>query len=207
MTYRLILTETFDEKPRDIGENVYLDNLPDDYKVYALYYPGISPNQVLEDKLRLLGDISGKNLFVNIGRRNDPSFSKIINRFEIRDYPVIIVTGIKELASLKIENDKLLTAYIKNYVKLDKKKLYDSVELIIRCIERQSNLFLDGKIAEAVKQTTKFEREATFSRLKAVLSNKLEGINEFFSRRDIAISWSLTGGALELKQNAGLSRE
>ena len=111
MTYRLVLTETFDQKTKDVGDNVFLDDLSNEYKVYVFYYPEITPNEVLKKKLRLLGDISGKNLFVNIGRRNDPNFNKILNKFEIRDYPVIIVTAITNLASLRAEHDKLNCLY------------------------------------------------------------------------------------------------
>jgi hypothetical protein len=72
MTYKLVFTERPAEGQKDLGESVYLDNLPIDYQVYAFYYAGALSNEVLEDKLRKLGDITGKNLFVDIGKLSDP---------------------------------------------------------------------------------------------------------------------------------------
>jgi hypothetical protein len=38
-----------------------------DYPVYLLYYPGNNINEDLEASLQHFGEITGKNLFVNIG--------------------------------------------------------------------------------------------------------------------------------------------
>ena len=103
MPYKLVLSETSYETTKDIGENVFIDNMNDDCKVYLFYYPGAMPNTELESKLRNLGGITGKNLFVNIGRLNDPKYYRIKNIFGIKDFPVIILTAIDGLAAVKTD--------------------------------------------------------------------------------------------------------
>jgi hypothetical protein len=86
MSYSLAFikkTENLDEKDRDIGENIFFDCLPYNYQVYLFYYPGAMPNEDLESKLQSFGNITGNNLFINIGRFNDPNYGKIVCIFEI----------------------------------------------------------------------------------------------------------------------------
>ena len=47
MTFQLVLTEASAENPKDIGENVFFDNLDTDYKVYLFYYPGTMADRAL----------------------------------------------------------------------------------------------------------------------------------------------------------------
>ncbi|KAF5428645.1 hypothetical protein C5S39_10980, partial [Candidatus Methanophagaceae archaeon] len=101
MHYQLVLRELIDVEKgiKAVGENVFFDDLPSDCKVFALYYPAAVPNEDLENALRNLGNITGKNLFVNIGRLDDPNYDEIVDKFKIRNSPVIIVTAIDKLAS------------------------------------------------------------------------------------------------------------
>ncbi len=126
------------EKTKDIGENVFFSNLPSDYEVYLLYYPGPNSNKELMDKLRDLGNITGKNLFVNIAKLNDPNYKKIVNTFEIKTFPTVILTAVDKFASLPIDHS---TAY----VKIDNKKLLGSPDLTAECIYKIYNLFIRGK--------------------------------------------------------------
>jgi hypothetical protein len=174
--------------------------LPDDYKVYLFYYPGSMPNEDLENKLRKFGNIIGKNLFVNIGRLNDPNYKKIASRFEIRDLPVIIITApviiiaIDGLSSVKTER-----YYSTFFVRLGSKILLHSVDLTIKSIERLFNLFIGGQISEALSQYRHDQRNAFLSKLKVVILNSLKVIAKFLSDRDISIS--LLEGKFELKRS------
>ena len=71
-----------------MGDNVFLANLPTDYKVFLFYYPSVIANEDLENGLRKLGDMTGKNLFVNFGLLNDPNYSIIQKTFQIKSFPV-----------------------------------------------------------------------------------------------------------------------
>ncbi len=187
MSYQVVLSERLEERIREVGENVLLDNLTSDSEVYLLYYPGGMPDKELENRLRSLGESTGKNLFVNIGRLNDPNFKKIVNKFDIRDFPVIIVTANSKLASHPIEFE---TAY----VKLDNRRLLNNPDLTIDCIEKLFLLFIQEDISKALKQPGIYNRKAVIVRLNGIVSGVLKGI-EF--------SVELLGGKLGVKWRGG----
>lgn len=189
---RLVLTELIDEGTKAIGENVFIDNIPEGYEVYLFYYPSFMPNEQLEKKLRNFGKITGKNLFVNIGRLNDPKYRKMKKTFDIVNLPVVIVTGIEGLASIKTERYSSTA-----YVKIDSEHLLNSPDLTIRSLERLFNLFIGGEIAEAMKQVTTDQRNAIVSNLKRVTVKALKEIANFLSDKDISVS--LIEGKFELK--------
>ncbi len=189
MAYQLILSEPMEERAKNVGENVLLDNLSLDYKVYLFYYPGALPNDDLEKELRALGAASGKNLFVNIGKLDDPDYDKIAARFGIRNLPVVVVTGVAALASPPFEPTTL-------YVKLDSKALLNSPDSTIQCVETLFNLFMAGKVVEAAKQS---KRDQLLAVVKEIILTPLKGIVSFISERDIVVS--VMKGTLELKKS------
>lgn len=194
MTYQLVLSELVDATTRDVAENVFFDNLPSNYEVYLLYYSGAEPNEGLETKLRDLGKDTGKNLFVNIGRLSDPNYKKIRNKFDIKNLPVIIITAIDTLASLPTE-------FSTAYVRIDDEKLLKSPDLVIKCVQRLFNLFIDKKISEALNQFKIDQRGLLLSHLKSIVTNAIKEVWKFFLERDISVS--LTEGKFELKKSGG----
>lgn len=187
MPYQLVLSDPTTDTARDVGENVFLDNLTDKYKVYLLYYSGSSLNRDLESRLRRLGKDTGTNLFVNISKRNDPNYRKIAKRFEIKGLPAIVITGIEELAAAK---DEPSTAY----VRLDNPKLLSSPDSVMECVERIFSLYLQGEVAKAMNQGA---RTQFLGRLKEIVMVPLRGIHGFLQEWEISIS--LITGTLTLK--------
>ena len=194
MTYKLVFVERPTESQKDFGENVYLDELPADYKVYAFYYAGTMSNEPLEEKLRELGDITGKNLFVNIGKLSDKRYDEIVARFGVKEYPVIIVTAVDSLATPAGE-------YLSAYVRLDSKHLLDSPDRTIECVRELFNLFLQGKVAEAVSHAKWEQRAAVVVRLGHFFTGALKGLRDFIAARDISVS--ILEGKFELKRRGG----
>src|SRR3990172_6297419 len=184
MPYQLVLSEK-DKKTKKVGENVFFDNLPSDSEVYMLYYSGAMTNKELESKLRDFGNNTGKNLFVNIGRLNDPNFKKIVNNFGVKDFPVIIVTANSKLASHPAEFE---TAY----VKLDSKRLLKSPDLAIDCVQKLFNLFIQEKISEALRQPGEYNRKALITYLNGIITNVLKGIEFSVSiiEGKLGVKWS-----------------
>lgn len=182
MGYRLILYE-LDKMTKKIGENVFLNNLPSDSEVYIMYYPGAMPDKELENRLRNLGESSGKNIFVNIGRLNDPSFKMIVNKFTIKSFPVIIVTANSRLASHPV-------IFETAYVKLDSKRLLRNLDLTIDCIQKLFLLFLQEEISEALKQPGIYDHEATIARLNGIVAGVL---------KNVEFSIEMLGGKLGVK--------
>jgi hypothetical protein len=194
MSYRLILTERPREGERMVGENVFLDDLPADCKVFLFYYPGQLRNKGLEQRLRELGNITGKNLFVNIGGLNDPRLGEIEKRFAIRKNPVVVVTAIDTLAS---PADEYLTAY----ARLDSKHLLDSPDRTIECVQELFNLFIQGKVSKAISRAKWQQRTELLAQIGNFFSDALKGIGDFIAETDI--SFSFVEGKLELKRSEG----
>jgi hypothetical protein len=187
MSYQLILSEPIEGTPKDVGENVFFDNLSSDYKVFIFYYAGAMPDKNLESALRNLGNIAGKNLFVNIGLINDDKYPTIGRLFDIKPLPVIIVTAIDKLASAPTE-------FSTAYVKIEDKRLLNSTNLAIDCVQTVFNLFIQEKISEAMSQVKRHKREA-------LISNLLKGMREFLDKRDII--FGIGEFRLELKRSGG----
>jgi hypothetical protein len=194
MPFQLILSQATEEKTKDVGENVFLDNLPSDYQVYLFCYSGVMPDENLENNLRKFGQVTGKNLFVQIGRLNDPNYKQIAKKFGITSFPVLIMTAIDRLASSPIDS---FTAY----VRIDSQTLLDRPDLTLQCIEKLFNLFIAGKISEAMAQFKQEQRAAILARLKDIAYEALKGIGGFLKELDI--SWSVAEGKLEIKHKGG----
>jgi hypothetical protein len=196
MGYSLVLRARSDGEPgaKDFGENVFLDDLSADYKVFVFYYPGAMVDEAMENKLKDLGRITGKNVFVNIGRLNDPQLSKIVSQFHIRNYPVVVVTALAGLAS---PPDEFLSAY----ARLDSKHLLGSPERTYECVQTIASLFMAGSVAEAVSKAKWTQRTEALKALAHFMSGPLQAIGGFIADRDISVS--VAEGKFELKKSGG----
>jgi hypothetical protein len=194
MAYKLIFSECPVEGQitKDIGENVFLADLPNDYKVYVFYYGGAMANEPLEERLRVLGNITGNNLFVNIGRLNDPQYDEVKKRFGIKQFPVIIMTAIDTLASP-------VDDYITSFVRLDSKYLLDSPDRTVECVQELFNLFILGKVSKAMSLAKQQQRAELLRELANVFATGFESLKDFIAERDIYIS--LLEGKFELKRS------
>jgi hypothetical protein len=178
---------------KGVGRRFFTD-LPDDYKVFLLYYRAAMGDKDLEDKLVELGKNTGKNLFVNLGSAADPSYEMISKRFGLRQFPVIIMTAVPELASAQ---DKYLTLY----AKLDSKQLLGSAEKTVECAEKLFNLFLQGEVAKAISSAKWTQIGELAGAVGRVIGNALKVIGGFMASRDISVS--VLEGKFELKHSGG----
>jgi hypothetical protein len=194
MQYRLSLITEEQETRRDIGENIFFDNLPFDYQVYLFYYPGAMPDDVLEDKLKKLGELTGKNLLVNIGRLNDPNFDKMASAFEITQLPVLIMTANRQLAAIRHNNGP-----ISAYVRIDSKDFIKSPR-VLECVEKLFAMFLTGKIVEALSEAKADRRADIISRIRHVILDGLKALAKYISDKDISVS--ILEGKFEIRKNS-----
>jgi hypothetical protein len=169
---------------------VFFSDLPQDYKVFLLYFRAAMPNRALEDKLTKLGNSAGNNLLVNLGSAADPNYPLLVKRFDITQFPVIVMTAVANLASTASGD---CTAY----AKLDSKNLFSSPERTVEVAEKLFNLFLQGKVAEAISKAKWAERGAMAGAVLDVIGDALNVIGDFIAKRDISVS--LLDGKLELK--------
>ena len=204
MPYELVLTEP---EPASVGPTrgdapavgaargftrVFVKDLPDDYKVFLLYFRAAMPNRPLEDGLTQLGDNTGKNLLVNLGSAADPNYDLIVGRLNITQFPVIIMTAVPDLASPA-------GAQWTAYAKLDSKELFKSPERTVECAEKLFNLFMQRKIVEAISQAKWTERSAMASAVLRVIGDGLKAVGGFLKDRDISVS--VLEGKFELKHS------
>ncbi len=191
MSYELVLTEDPSrEQGKAYGRNVFLQDLPEDSKVYLFYYPGAAISSALEDALRTLGETTGANLFVNVGRLDDPEHDKIVDTFGIRTYPVIVMTADSSLSS----PDRI---YATAFVRLDSKSLIASPERTVECVQKIFNLFLKGEILEAMSVGTWTQRTEMVRPVGDFVLKALKGVLDYIKEADI--SFSFVEGKLELK--------
>jgi hypothetical protein len=189
----------FEEPPgqvaaKAVGENVFFSDLPADCKVFLFYYPGAMPDANLEPKLRALGEHAGTNLFVNIGWLNDPQYGKIVNYFGITKNPVIIMTAIPELASP-------LGDYATLYARLDSSQLLGSADHTIQCVQELFNLFIQGKVAEAISQAKSAQAKEFLLSVTRSVVGALKSVVGFIADHDV--TFSFLGAKLEVKKSGG----
>ena len=173
---------------------MFLDDLPAEYKVYLFYYGGAMTDQVLEGRPRELGKITDNNLFVDIGTLGDARHGEIVARFGIKQYPVIIVTAIDALASPAGE-------YFTTCARLDSKRLLQSPGRTIDCVQELFNLFVQGKVSEAISHAKWQQRTELLLQLGQFFKGALKGLRDFVAETDISISFAEV--KLELKRSGG----
>jgi hypothetical protein len=194
MRFDLLLDTGHGAGERDVGENVLLTNLPNEYQCYALYYPGPMPDPQLEAALRKIGEAAGQNLFVNIGRLNDPNYGKIANLFEIKRNPVIIFTALAPLAAPEKE-------FLNAFVRLDSPKLLASTERCSKCVNKVFNHFMRGDVAGAIANAKWKERSELIHAIGESIRGALGFLWDFISERDISVS--VAEGRFELTKAGG----
>ena len=87
------------QKEKAVGESIFLATLPTNPKVFAFFYPSDADTDAAEERLRALGQKTGDNLFVNIGTLADPDYEHAVERYNIKQLPVVVVTAVAPLAA------------------------------------------------------------------------------------------------------------
>ena len=174
LLYQLIeIKEVIDKHGvRGFVENIFLDNLDSDYKIYLFYIPGPNAGQYdqFQKKLNEYGQKSGKNLLINTLYGDDPQFNKIIGRFDIKKYPVVIITGVDAIVSFKTETQQNSTIF----VKIDNTHFFEKTERALSALSEIYTYFLNNNVKNAIKEAKKSERSAVLSYIKRVLVDRIE---------------------------------
>lgn len=202
MAYELVFVEGEPKTPgpgptigaaKGVGRRFFTD-LPEDYKVFLLYYRAAMGDKDLEDRLVQLGKNTGMNLFVNLGSAADPSYEMISKRFALRQFPVIIMTAVPDLASAQNE-------YLTLFAKLDSKQLLSSPDKTVECAEKLFNLFIQGEVAKAISSAKWTQIGELAGAVGSVIGNALKVVGGFIASRDITVS--VLEGKFELKHGGG----
>jgi hypothetical protein len=190
--YELILEQVFgpsDAPEKAVGDNVYLRDLSDEPRVFALFYPSAMRAAALVDGLVALGELAGSNLFVNIGRLNDPDFAKITRAFELQRFPAIVVTAAADLAAAP---DREVTAF----VRLDEPRLLADPERCVQLVQELFTMFISGQVAEAMSKAKWAQRAEGVRAVYGSVLAALKRVVDFVSDHEIEVS--VLGGSFRL---------
>lgn len=170
----MVYTKNNTKPGRVLGENVYLDNLPHNSKVFVFYYPHEAvPYIELNDGLKSYGRNSGTDIFVNIGKIGVDQYSKMVKEFQIDPLPVIIVTGTLEVAAITSG-----TGGNTAFVRIDNKYLLKNSTRTMQILAQIVNLFIAGKIREASERARKVQQIAVLASFKDSLISIFKEIQE-----------------------------
>jgi hypothetical protein len=172
MNYELVLSGPGVPQTKDFtsGEEVLIQDLSTNYPVYLFYFPEYVRNLDLENRLEQMGKGIGGNLMVHVGSLGDPLYEIMSRNFSIERVPVVILTAKPGLAS---SPEGFQTAY----VKIDKRELIYSLDLIMQCIQELFHSFLTGNFSQAMKQARKYERRKLLTQLKKSIIGSVNRIS------------------------------
>jgi hypothetical protein len=189
MPYDVLLVD--ERSGRAVGENVLLSALPTNPKVFALYYPGSTDSETIEERLRTLGRKTGENLWVNLGSLGDPDYQQVAKLFRIEALPVVVLTAVSPLAGTP-EGD---TAF----VRLDSEALFARPEDLLNTIESIFNLFLSGQLRRAMVTGWFQEGKARLSSAAERLWSVIRPVIIWASKKDISVEFA--GTKIEVKES------
>jgi hypothetical protein len=197
MTWDIVFIEkpkpqVLGEPSRALGEDVMLDDLPTDAKVFVFFFPGdmSTGTDDLQDRLRALGRRTGSNLFVDIGSLADKDYPAAAERFGLVALPAIVVTATSPLAASP-EGD---TAF----VRLDAQSLFAKPELLTRTVEQLFNLFLTNKVSQAVRLGTWHTGRAALAAVaERVWRSVVQPVVTWLAEREFTLNFF--EGTLEVK--------
>jgi len=174
---------------RNVGENVFLSDVPKDSKVFLFFYPGGLDTDDVERGLRDLGNRTGDNLFVNFGSLADPDYRSSVERFGIKLLPVIVMTAIAPLAETPTGET--------TFFRLDSVSLFERPADLLRTVEKLFNLFLDGKVTEAARSGQIAQGQAAAASLAGRIWRIIQPVITWLSRLEITIEAAT--GKIEVK--------
>ncbi len=165
--------------------------VPNDCKTYVFYVPGMIDYQTLKDALQKYGGAAGKNIFVGLWRLDAEPYQEILRYFNIRKGPAVVISG-KSIFSTD-EQQPPQTAF----ARIDNPKLLNDLPKVSECITETCNLFIEGKIKEALSNARK-------DQFNASLGQYLRKINEKVSNflKDRSITFDVSKGQIILSPTA-----
>ena len=150
------------------------------------------PDADFEKSLRTLGERTGENLFVNIGRLNDPQFDKLVRKFEITSFPALVMTAVADLAAAP--DDELMSAY----VRLDG-RVMAKPDRAIKLVEELYLLFLRKDIAQAIKKASRKSKIELARTIGKHILAMLAKVGTYLAERDFSVS--ILQGRFEVKKS------
>jgi hypothetical protein len=203
MTYNIVFVDSESLATSDgqrsvrekaVGDNIFLANLPTSPKVFAFFYPGSDDTSKVEERLRTLGQKTGDNLFINFGTLTDPDYDQAVECFGIGPLPVIVVTAVAPLAATPTGKTV--------FVRLDGKSLIERPDVLVRTVEELFNLFLAGKLLQAVMVGSAQQGKAAVAAAAGRVSALIQPVTEW--AKDIqGFTLEIAGFKIDVRKSGG----
>ncbi len=146
--------------------------IPEDCDVYVFYVPGMIKYEDLKKALLDYGKDAGKTIFVGAWSLAAEEYKQVIKTFKIKGSPAVIISA-KSLFSTNPE-DKTDVAF----ARIDNSDLLNDLTKASTCITETINLYLQGKVREAIINAKLDGYKTTWDRyfksIKASVSNFLK---------------------------------
>ena len=172
------------------------DEYPTDCKVYLLYFSGTTEFPDLVDRLRRLGERTGKNLAVGFIGLAEEKYQNLVSSFQVVKMPAIVITGSDAIASIK-EGKAQRTIF----VKFDNREKMSSTSQTMDALEQVYNLFLQNKFVEAANLSKNVEKDVKLEKFFKSLGEAVSKIGKYLDEHDFKIETSL--GKIDITKVSG----
>ena len=161
------------------------EQIPEDCDVYVFYVPGMLKYEDLKKALLEYGKDAGKTIFVGVWLLASKKYKEVIKTFKIKDSPAVIVSA-KSMFSTN-PKDKTDVAY----ARIDNHDILNDLNKASTCITETINLFLQGKVKDAVIN-------AKLDGYKATWDHYFKDIKEAVSKflKDHSITFDILKGQI-----------
>lgn len=156
-------------------------DVPDDCDVYVFYIPGMTSYDDLKKALTDYGKAAGKNIFVGLWELSAKPYKEILTYFKIKKSPAVIVSGPPKWST--DGQAPTQTAF----ARIDNPKVLNDLKTATDCISQTCNLFMQGKVKQALSSARKDQFKASLEYyLKKLGSGVIQVLQKFSISFDIA---------------------
>ncbi|MGA1974778.1 MAG: hypothetical protein ABSG92_04005 [Conexivisphaerales archaeon] len=132
-------------------------DVPDNCGIYVFYVPGIIGYEDLKKALLAWGESAGTNIFVGLWDLSAVSLKDVLGYFQIKGSPAVAV-----LANPKNSTDGQFPPRVA-YARIDNPILLNDLARAEDCINRTCNLFLQGRVKDALSSARKDQYKASLN--------------------------------------------
>lgn len=155
-----------------VEHSVILEGIPENCRVYCFVFGSSDADEKTKKDLETLGTEYGDNLFVGFWSMKDSRYSYIASCFNLRSLPAIVFTAESHLGGTEEDNSA-------PYVRLDDSRVLSDIDGMKQLIRLLYNLFITGKVAEAIKEAKKARK---VRRLRDIIQQSKKLVSDIVGR-------------------------
>lgn len=141
--------------------------VPDDCKIYVFYVPGMVKYEDLKKALQEYGEAAGKNIFVGLWALDAEPYQSVLTYFGIKKSPALVIFGNPVFST----DGQKPTATA--FARIDNPNLLNDVAKASDCINETCNLFMVGKVKDALSNARNDQYKSTLDHYFGKISDKI----------------------------------